>query len=141
MNALNRYAFEDRVAALATIHWANFFLAGLCLFNNLPSVFQHPQFQWSLFTAIVFLGLYSRYDWRRLRINRLILFTYLSFLPAEYLISGLPATGMDAPQVVSKGVMLDVVVIGAPVVYLLVKLFLIFPLVRICSPSLISRVS
>lgn len=131
MNALDRYAFEDKVAALATIHWANFFLAGLCLFNTLPSVVQHPQFQWSLFTAVMFLGLYSRYDWQNRKFNQIILIAYLGVLLMEFLTTGLPQMGMDAPVEVRKGVLLDIIILGAPIVYVLVKLLLLLPLVRI----------
>ncbi len=134
MNALDRYAFEDRVNALATIHWANFFLAGLCLFNNLPSIFQHPQFQWSLFTAVIFLGIYTRYDWQNRRNNLVILLAYVALLLAELLTTGLPSMGMDAPVSVRKGVMLDIIILGAPIVYALVKLLLLIPLIRISLP-------
>lgn len=130
MNALDRYAFEDRKTAIGTIYWANFFLAIPCLFNNLPSVFQHPQLQWSLVTGLAFLVLHYQYNWRSRQKNAFILGGYVFLLIAELLISGLPDNGMDIAQDVRKGVMVDVVMAGAPYVYGAAKLLLVIPLLQ-----------
>lgn len=130
MNALDRYAFEDRKAAIATIYWGNFFLLIPCLFNNLPSTFQHPQLQWSLITGLAFWVLCRQYDWRNHQVNSLILGGYVLLVAGELLISGLPDNGMDLARDIRKGVMVDIVMVGAPYVYGAVKLLLVIPLVR-----------
>jgi len=134
-----QYQFEDRVQEIKGIFIANLFMVLLMIFPDLNRIESNVHVWACLLSGSIFLMMSLFYDWKSNSRNLFLLFLYLLIGGVEYAWVGLLEPLYPVYNGYSKGMFLDVLIQLIPIGYVMFRMILITPLLRIILVNNIKR--
>ena len=130
-NLAEQFRFENALAGVKTVAFANFFLLVIILTGTgEPVGFLSHGFFSLLSGSMIFLGTLS-YNWSNPKINLSFLFVYMVIFFVELLLIGIPEQLLSSSGRISKGFLFDMVLYMLPFIYLGIRITCILPLLMI----------
>lgn len=132
MESVNKYHFDNAKATIRATIGGNFILSILFTLTNLTggNFLANPFFQISFITALGILILNKLYNWENATINISVICCYLLVYLIEFLIHGIPAPVTIVSRGFSKGILLDMVLLVVPLLYVGMRIMLVFPILH-----------
>lgn len=131
------YKFNDDKNMIKVLIVSNLFFSILLSLPDLSNYATDLRIQICLFSGLFFLGIYKYYDWRTHAINVLAMLFYLFLFLIEFLYLGVPSSLLNISQVLTKGVMFEMLVSILPYVYMGIRMAIILPLIKILYSSIV----
>lgn len=129
-NSIPEYKFEISLTRLRAVIGGNFLIGIIILCSELENVFSNPYAFFCLISGSLILLLHLFYNWRNSEKNLFVVIAYLSIYFVELFVFGVPEPIVKIQPQMSKGILLDFILLPIPYIYMTLRAALVIPLIQ-----------